>query len=164
MAKQHRGRLIVAQIVTALQGMASPEYPMAVSAKRLPVITIEDLADDTADVTVAAMTKAGDEQDRGSELLLYGVTVGVTAKATEPESATADSVEDLIEQIQNFLSEEGQRVWTLEADPGGGEFDWQAQLELPFENNPIFNVKLLREVGIYQSITVFNYLVEKTRI
>lgn len=167
MAKIHRGRAIANALVEIVNDMASPAYPFTARRARLPKVKKESLGFDAADVTIAALTKAGDEQDRGAELLLYGVSVGVTANlpsngTLEPaESETADLVEDLIEQIQNFISDESNRVLTLNASDG--DFDFEAELELPFVNDPIYNFQLMREVGIYQSITIFNYLVEKKR-
>ena len=167
MAKKHRGRSIADALVVILNNMTEPAYPFTARRSRLPKVKKESLGFDAADVTIAALTKAGDEEDRGSELLLYGISIGVTASlpsdgTLEPaESETADMVEDLVEQIQNHLSDESNRVLVLNASDG--DFDFEAELELPFVNDPIYNLQLMREIGIFQSITIFNYLVEKKR-
>jgi hypothetical protein len=104
---------------------------------------------------------AGDEQDRGSELLLYSVTVGVTANIGDPESLYADAAEDLVEEIQELLASEDNQ--TIDLTGSGSDLDRYAILELPYENDPIFNVQLLREAGLYQSLTVFTYQIERSR-
>ena len=136
--------------------MPEPFYPMGVRRSRIPKVKLDELGEETADVTVAALTKVGDEQDRGSEILLYGVTVGVTAYVGESENEKSDLVEDLIEQIQNFVSHVDNQC--LKVNDAGLVVD----LELPYVNDPIFNKDLLL-TGIFQSITTFNYLVDQPR-
>ena len=167
MAKPARGRLISEALVSIVNEMPDPEYPFTARRARLPKVKKAELGFESADVTIAALTKAGDEQDRGSELLLYGISIGVTANlpgdenAEPAESDTADMVEDLIEQIQNHVSDEANRILALNV--ADTDIDFQAELELPFVNDPIYNLELMRETGIYQSITIFTYLVEKQR-
>jgi hypothetical protein len=134
-----------------------------VSARRarLPVIKKDQLSAGSPDVTVSPASMAGDEQDRGSELLLYSVTVGVTANVGDPESSYADAAEDLVEEIQELLASEDNQ--TIDLTGSGSDLDRYAILELPYENDPIYNVQLLREAGLYQSLTVFTYQIERSR-
>lgn len=172
MSNTARGRLLaqhIADLLTDgnlsqfLQANERPQtvaYPFTARRSRIPKVNLDELGNSRADVTVAALTKAGDEQDRGSELLLYGVSVGVTAYVGESESEKSDNVEDLVEQLQNFLSARFNQCLKLD---DFDNLDSTAELELPFVNDPIFNLNHLRESGVYQSITVFQYVIERNR-
>ena len=162
---ENRGRAIAKLVAEIINGMPDPVYPFTARYSRFPKIKKTDLGE-IADVTVAPLTLVGDDQDQGSERLNYGITVGVTAgleAETGPngevippaESSIADRVEDLVEQIQNYLSHDDRLFQRI-----NGYF---VELELPFVNNPVYSLELLREAGIFQSITIFNYLTEVNR-
>lgn len=171
-----RGRLLAQKVADMLSvenldgylGTLDPPQSTAIAFEarrsRVPKVVLAELGEGV-DVTVAALTKAGDEQDRGSELLLYGLSVGVTAVVSEgvgqaSETARADAIEDLVEQIQAFLSDEARQQIVLD---DRGAMDSEASLELPFVNDPVFNLQMIREKGIYQSISVFQYTIERSR-
>ena len=158
-----RGRLIAEKLVAKLVTLSESDgvsFPFTPRRSRIPKVKLEDLGTERADVTVAALTKAGDEQDRSSELLLYGISVGVTANVGTSESEAGDMVEDLVEEIHNFLTKEENQCIQLDSS---SDLDDVADLELPFVNDPVFNLNLLQQSGVYQSITVFAYMIERSR-
>ncbi len=154
-----RGREI-AQGVVDLIDAGSFSMTAVTSRRRLPSTDKANLHATDAEVSVAFVGKEGDELDRGSERLQYTIGVAVSARTsgvgTTTEEARGDAIEDLIEEIQDHLSDEDNRYLSLS---GGGE----AELELPFVSDPIYREQLLREAGVYLSITLFNYIFDKSR-
>ena len=170
MKTEHRGRVISKRIVKMLNdGLTEPVMPFKARFARLPRVEKKGLKLGVADVTVSPMSKVGDDQDQGSERLNYGITVGVTGTleaehsqfgVIQPaESSVADLLEDLVEQIQDHLSHDENLFLKFETESE----NYEAELELPFVNDPVYNLELIREAAIYQSITIFNYLSEINR-
>ena len=171
MKTEHRGRVISKRIVKMLNdGLTNPVMPFKARFARLPRVEKKGLKLGVADVTVSPMSKVGDDQDQGNERLNYGITIGVTGtleseadsegRTIQPaESKWADMLEDLVEQIQDHLSHDENLFLEIETEAE----NYEAELELPFVNDPVYNLELIREAAIYQSITIFNYLSEINR-
>lgn len=125
-----------------------------IARRRLPPIKKEEMTEGVPEVSVSFVSKEGDEQDRSSEILKYKIAVSVSVHTTKQE--IEDTVEDFVEELQDFLAKEDNCV----LDIGNGN---DVELELPFVNDPIYHPELLRDAKVYLSVTVFDYQFDKMR-
>ena len=126
----------------------------SVNRSRLPAIQKKELPAGEAVVRVSFVAKEGDEQDRSSEFLIYQIAVSVSAHV--PDETAEDNVESFVEEMHDYISERDN--WIL--DIGNGN---EAELELPFVNDPIYEPQLLRDGKVFLSVTIFNYRFDKER-
>lgn len=135
----------------------------------LPELSKTDLQ--TAKGVIIPAAIEGTEADRGAnEYFDYTVSIGISKNVGVQASGREAEIDDLVslvEQVQDFVSWDSQQVLTLPAVLNGSGVEIQpectARLILPFSNSPIFDGNLLRNEGVFLSVTNFIYHFEKQR-
>lgn len=111
--------------------------------------------DGTPTIIVSISSKESFEVDRTKEHVVYGVVVALHYPSPNG-NADYEVALDMTEDIQDWLSDKDNRNLTLATE---GE----ACLVLPFEMDGIVDGALVREAGLYFSLTTFKYIHYKDR-
>lgn len=125
----------------------------------------------TAKGVIIPSSIEGVEHDRGfTEYLDYTISIGVVRNVGTDAAGRESVLDDLIslvEQIQDFVTWNSQQILALPAVLDNLSAEIQpahtARLLLPFTASPLFDPVLLRNEGIFLSITNFLYHFEKQR-
>lgn len=153
----------IAIAVLTLLESGSFELDATFSRGSLPVLKKELLS--SAQVVVVPSRKEGGAIDRSRDQLRIDIGIAVTKSVGVGATDRETEVEELLglaEEIQDWISLRANQVLTLPAV--GAQPAHNARLVPPFTNDPIFDPKLLREEGIFLSVSVFTYHYEALRV
>lgn len=159
----------IALAVLTLLESGSFELGATFSRGSLPVFKKELLAE--TQVVVVPARKEGGAIDRQRDELRVDIGIAVTKSVGIGTTGRETEVEELlglVEEIQDWISLRANQILTLPAIENGVPAVIQpahnARLVPPFVNDPIFDAKVLREEGIFLSVSVFTYHFEALRV
>lgn len=165
-------RAVETRIALAVLGLLeSGTFELAATFSRgsLPVFKKELLSE--TQVVVVPSRKEGGAIDRQREQLRIDIGIAVTKSVGIGATGRELEVEELlglVEQIQDWISLRENQILTLSAIEDDTEAEIQpahnARLVPPFINDPIFDPKVLREEGIFLSVSTFTYHFEALRV
>lgn len=145
------------------------EYPVTFSRAALPVLKAELLTATKAVVVPAR--KTGAPLDRARDAYDYDIGIAfaksVGLQATSTREAEIEDLQALVEQVSDFVCQAERHILELpEIEDGSSSVildSHNARLRAPYQLDPIFDARLLREEGVFFSVPIFTYYFEALR-
>lgn len=159
----------ISTALLALLQAGSFEYPVTFFRAALPILKAELLTSTKAVVVPAR--KTGEPADRARDVIAFdigiafGKTVGLEATSTREQEI--ERLQALVEEVSDYVSLPANQILELPEIEGLGGATVQdshsARLRSPYQLDPIFDARLLREEGVFFSVPIFTYYFEAIR-